>query len=388
MLRGEMGEAAAQAMRLLEAMGKAYGAERLIKIGSAHVSGISYNTIGEAGLGFLQRITLDNARCRVLTTINPAGMELDDPGKLSIPKDFAEKQLQVVGCFEKIKARITCTCTPYLSGNHPLRGDPVAWAESSAVIFANSVIGASSNREGAPSSLASALTGRTPYYGYHMEENRRPSIEVSLESDLKTELDFSLFGYLVGEKVTGVPFIRGRARPSLGEIKLFGAAAAASGDLALFHWENVTPESRKYRVNLSGVERISVGEKDLKDALERLSTEVKPDAVCLGCPHLSLSELGEVASIIRGRRLDRRLLCFTSRTVYREALRRGIVGSIERAGGKVIRDTCMVVSPLKEAGIDRMETNSCKAAYYAPSLNGVSVSLSDVRRSLQEASNR
>ncbi|MGC8850487.1 MAG: aconitase X, partial [Candidatus Bathyarchaeia archaeon] len=124
MLRGEMGEAAAQAMRLLEAVGRAYGAERLIKVRSVHVSGVSYNTLGEAGLGFLQKIALHNGRCKVLTTINPAGMELDDPEKLSIPKDFAEKQLQVVRCFEGIKARITCTCTPYLSGSHPLKGEP------------------------------------------------------------------------------------------------------------------------------------------------------------------------------------------------------------------------------------------------------------------------
>ena len=386
MLRGEMGEPAAQAMRLLEAIGKAYGAERLIKVRSAHVSGISYNTIGEAGLGFLQRMALDDGRCKALTTINPAGMELDDPGKLGISRDFAEKQFQIIRCFENFKARITCTCTPYLSGNNPLMGDPVAWSESSAVIFVNSVIGASSNREGAPSSLASALTGRTPYYGYHLEENRRPNVEVSLESDLRTDLDFSLFGYVIGEKVVGVPFIcGGAARPSLGEIKIFGAAAAASGDLALYHWDNLTPESRRYKTCLDNVERVSVDRGELEDALDRLSTGGRADAICLGCPHLSLSELGEIASLVKGKRLRRPLLCFTSRMVYQRALKKGFIGSIKRAGGKVIRDTCMVVSPLRESGIDVMETNSCKAAYYAPNLNGVSVSLSDMRHSIQEA---
>lgn len=386
MLRGDMGEIIAQSMRLLEAIGKAYGAEKLIPVKSAHVSGISYNTIGEAGLEYLSGIASEEIGCRTLTTINPAGMELEDPKKLNTPREFAEKQYKVVKCFEKIKAKITCTCTPYLCGNRPLRGDHVAWAESSAVVFVNSIIGASSNREGGPASLASALTGRTPYYGYHIEENRRPNVEILLELELGDELDFSLLGYVIGERITGVPFIRGRAlKPSLKEIKVFGASAAASGDLALYHWENITPESRRHRDSIGSMEHISIDRRDLEDVLDRLSTAERPDAICLGCPHLSLSELYEIASMLRGRRLNKRLFCFTSRTVYQEALKRGLIRDIEGAGGKVVRDTCMVVSPLKDAGIYEMETNSCKAAYYSPNLNGVSVRLSNMKRSLQGA---
>lgn len=387
MLGGEYGPAVAKSIELLVAVGKIFEAERLIPIESAHVSGVSYKNLGDAGLEFLEEQADLGAKVRVKTTLNPAGMDLDRWMDLGVPEDFAVKQMRVIKAFKNIGIEATCTCTPYLIGHIPRFGSQIAWAESSAIAYSNSVIGARTNRESGPTTIASAVTGRTPLCGYRLDENRAPQKIVIVNAELKTPFEYSALGYLVGEKVgSAVPYFKGIFHPDLESLKALGAALATSGGIALYHIEGVTPEALKFDdETLKGLDKIGVDEKDLREASIRLSSEVKEPIICLGCPHCSLKELKHYAKLLRGRHLRRRLIAFTSRGVYDQAEKEGCIKDIEHAGGRVFRDTCMIVAPLKEMGWKEISTNSFKAAHYASSM-GIATHLGAAEHVLREAS--
>jgi len=388
MLQGHYGEAKALAMKLLVAVGDIFDAERMIKVRSVQVSGVSYKTIGEAGLEFLEDLCRKGAEAAVKTTLNPAGMDLTRWRQMKVPNDFARRQLRIISAFKKMRINITCTCIPYFVGNRPRFGESVAWAESSAISFANSVLGARTNREGGPTALASSITGRTPLYGLHLEESRKPTHIVEVQSELQTDLDFSVLGYALGRKLGYcVPFI---TRTSMGRnidhLKALGASAATSGAIALYHIDGITAESRHIKKrNLRFLERISIGKSELRSVKEELTSAESPRHVCLGCPHCSLEELGTVARLVDKRSLEQKLLCFTSRRTSEEAEELGYVSTIERAGGVVVKDTCMVVSPLEEIGVEQILTNSCKAAHYLPSLSKVQVALAPLEECVRFA---
>jgi predicted aconitase len=386
LLEGEEGESVEKAMRLLVTLGDVFGAERLVEVRSAHVSGVSYLNLGEAGLDFLKEQAEAGAKTRIRATLNPAGMDLQRWKELAIPQSFAEKQLQVIAAFERIGVEVTCTCTPYLVGNEPRLDEQIAWAESSAISYSNSVIGARTNRETGPTTLASAVTGRAALYGYRLAENRLPTAVVEVEDPPRSRLEFSALGHVIGAQVgNGVPFIRGVTAPSLEDLKALGAAAATSGGVALYHVEGFTPESRGLApLDLRSLEWFTVDRGILEEVISKLSVEVEKPITCLGCPHCSLRELEEAARLLEGKRLRRKLWVFTSRGVYADAERRGLVNLIERAGGKVFRDTCMVVAPVEEMGITEVSTNSCKAAQYLAN-RGIKVALGDVNSLLKEA---
>ncbi len=391
MLQGHYGEAKALAMKLLLAIGDIFDAKRMIKVKSAQVSGVSYKTIGEAGLEFLEDFCRKGAKAAVETTLNPAGMDLTGWRRLRVPSDFARKQLRIISAFRRMRMNITCTCIPYFVGNRPRFGESVAWAESSAICFANSVLGARTNREGGPTALASSITGRTPLYGLHLDENRKPSHVVQVQSELRTDLDFGLLGYALGRKLGRcVPFIKGTCmRRNLDHLKTLGASMATSGSVALYHIHDLTAESRLIKgSDLHFLETISVGKSELRSVKEELTSAQNPRHVCLGCPHCSLEELRTVARLVYGRRLRRGLWCFTSRKTCKEAEKLGYISAIEAAGGVVVRDTCMVVSPLEKIGVEQILTNSCKAAHYLPSLSKVQASLAPFEECVEFAIGR
>jgi len=386
MLGGEEGPAVAKSMELLVALGEVFGAERLVPVESAHISGVSYKNLGDAGLDFLEEQVGLGARARVRATLNPAGMDLDLWREMGVPEAFAEKQLRVIQAFEGMGVELTCTCTPYLVGHVPRPGSQVAWAESSAVAFSNSVLGARTNRESGPTSIASAVTGRAALYGYRLEESRLPGKVVEVEAELGTRLEYSALGYLTGELLgTTVPYFKGIENPGLESLKALGAACATSGGISLYHIEGVTSEvARIPSEALRGLERFSVEGADLAEAASALSSGVDDPVVCLGCPHCSLEELREAAGLLRGKTLRRRLWVFTSRGVHREAERRGYVAAVEEAGGRVLRDTCMVVAPLREMGWREAATNSYKCAQYLSDM-GIAVRLGTVAELVEAA---
>ena len=183
MLDGKDGRATQKAMEILVALGTIYGAERMVPVTSAQIAGVSYDNLGEAGLHWLSEMADGGGKTRVLTTLNPAGMDIENWQVLGISEDFARNQLRVIDAFARMNVVTTCSCTPYLIGNLPHFGQHIAWSESSAVCYANSVIGARSNREGGPSALAAALTGVTPEYGMHLDANRCPGVTVQVKPD-------------------------------------------------------------------------------------------------------------------------------------------------------------------------------------------------------------
>jgi hypothetical protein len=365
MLAGEHGEVVERNFRLLVRLGEIYGADRMIPVDSVQVAGVSYKSIGDPGLEFLEDMANRGAKVKVPTTLNPPGMDLLDWRELGFPEDFAEKQLQIMDAFKKMGIAMTATCTPYLVGNMPRFGEHIAWSESSAVSFANSVLGARTNREGGPSALAAALCGVTPNYGLHLDEKRKPTLLVKVNAELNDNSDFGALGYHVGKIVKdGIPYFKGIKKAELEQLKALGAAMAASGAVALYHVEKITPEAHLMSPN--GLEVIEVGEKELKEAYAKLNTGESPDIVILGCPHASLKEIAELAGKLEGKRLKKPVWICTARATKEAAGRMGLVKKIESAGGKVVADTCTVVSPIERMGFKCTAVNSGKAANYLP----------------------
>ena len=387
MLQGYSGPAVALAMKLLVTLGDVFEAKKMIKIGSAQISGISYKNIGDPGLGFIEDLSKMKAKAKVRASLNPSGMDLKNWREMGINEIFAEKQLRLINAFNKMGIDPTCTCTPYLIGNRPRLGEHVAWAESSAVAFANSVLGARTNREGGPSALASALTGLTPLYGYHLDDERKPTHIIRVEADLEDELGFSLLGYAVGKMLgQGVPLFEELGRPNQEELKALGAGLAASGSVAMYHIANITPESRLIKQkDIHSCEKITIENRELREICSRLSVEDDFNFVCIGCPHCSLSEIKRAAGMLSGKKVRRRFWIFTSRRIHEEAVKHGFSKAIEKAGGRIIADTCMVVSPLEELGINGVMINSCKAAHYIPSTCQLKVNLRNFEDCIEAA---
>ncbi len=375
-LNGEEGESRRKAMELLVALGKVYGAEDLIGISSAHLSGASYKTIGDGGLKYLSDQVEGGARVSVPSTLNPVGMDLCRWKEMHISENFAVKQQKIVELYGKMGVMTTCSCTPYTGANVPNFGDHVAWAESSALSFVNSFIGARTNREGGPGALAAAIVGKTANYGLHLDDMRVPSVVIDADID-GSVFSYSLLGQAVGSMIGGrIPYFRGLPRKTgIEEAKTLSAAMAAAGSVAMWHAENVTPEAGKHDV--SGLEKISIGKKELKAAYEKLNTADDVQLIALGCPHLTEKEIREIASMLRGKKKKHGSpeIWFCTSAATREKCAEDV--RILEEFGPVLADTCMVVAPI-EGTFSRTGTNSAKAGNYLPTLCSQSVMCKDI----------
>jgi len=370
MLAGAQGRATQKAMQILAALGNIYGAQRMIPVSSVQVAGVSYDNLGEAGLQFLAEMAEGGGRVRVLTTLNPAGMDTENWQALGIPPDFVEKQLSVLEAFGRMGVTTSCTCTPYLTGNTPGFGEHLAWSESSAICYANAVLGACTNREGGPSALAAALTGRTPEYGLHLPEARIPKLAFHVEAQLSGTNDFGALGKVIGEKIEAckaIPYILGVPSASLEELKSFCASLATFGGAALFHMAGITPEASQY--NPPG-EPITITQAELEAAIRSLNGagDAEVDFVSLGCPHLSLPEIAHLASMLEGQQVHREFWVTTARPTKLLADNLGYTHTIEAAGAKFAADTCCVVAPI-QGRFTVLATDSAKACYYAYAKN-------------------
>jgi predicted aconitase len=390
MLAGDSGPGVQKAMEILTALGRIYGADDLVPVTSVQVAGVSYKNLGDAGLEFLADWAQQGARVRVPTTLNPAGLDLERWQALGFDADFAAKQARVIQAFVAMGIRPTCTCTPYYVGNSPACGDHVAWSESSAVSFANSVLGARTNREGGPSALAAAIAGRTARYGLHLTAHRRAQLVVEVRCPVTSPSDFGALGALVGKIARNrVVYFKFRA-PSVASVasaasqegqapqhlafKSLGAAMAANGAVALYHVEGVTPEADQPGIIAPGAETLIV--ESLADGYAMLDSDGDDDGIDLvwvGCPHASPAELAQVVELLAGRRVRARLWVTMAREMRAEAARAGMVAALEASGGQAVADTCLVVAPVNELGFRRMATPSGKGAYYAQSQSGLAV---------------
>ncbi|MBU0492725.1 MAG: aconitase X catalytic domain-containing protein [Chloroflexi bacterium] len=365
MLDGARGPATAKAMRILVTLGDIFGAERLVPVSSAQISGVSYKTVGDAGLEFLTGFGDEGARVVAPAFLNPCGMDLQRWREMGVPETFADKQLCIIAAYERMGVALTATCTPYLAGIVPAPGEHVAWAESSAVSYANSVLGARTNRESGISALAAAICGRTPAWGLHLDENRTASLVVEVRAPLLDAADFGALGVHVGRLAGGrIPAFTSIPAAGADQLKALGAAMAASGSVALYFVEGITPEWRL----AAEPDRLVVNEADLDAVRRALNTTDAPELVALGCPHCSVDELRAIADRVQHGLGGRRLWVCTSRAVAGDPAAAEAIAAIEAAGGHVLCDTCMVVAPIEEMGIARTATNSGKAATYLPTL--------------------
>lgn len=380
-LKGEEGYAAQKSMEILSSLGDIYGADKLIPVSSCQIAGASYKTIGDAGLFFVSEFS-KSSKIKVKSTLNPIGMDSRDWQRMGVEKEFAEKQLSILDAYLKMGIDCSCTCTPYIIGNRPDCGEHIAWSESSAVSFANSVLGAKSNREGGPSSLASSIIGKTPNYGLHLEQNRKAEIIIDVKANIKSFSDVGALGNFVGSIIGNkIPYFKNLELDS-DKLKSLGATMAASGSVALYHIEGLTPEYNK-AINDS-LERIEVGKEEIEENKFKLNSSDDMDLICIGCPHCSVSEVKEALELFKkeGRRFKGDIWICTSRYVKNELERMGVAQEIEKYA-KLLADTCMVVAPIEEM-YEKTATNSGKAAIYLPSLCKQKVRFGDLESLIRD----
>ena len=391
LLSGSNGDAAVLAMRIVLETAEVMGADRLIDIATAHVDGCLYH--GVAGLEFAERLVAGGARVTVPTTLNVGYLDLLHPERYRGNPDVAANAGRQMDAYVAMGCTPTWTCAPYQMGHRPAFGEHVAWAESNAIVFCNSVLGARTNRYGDLIDICAAITGRAPYAGLHRDDERRATLVLRLAGIpsrlLASDALYPVLGHVAG-RVAGaaVPAIVGLPRDaSEDRLKALGAAAASSGSVAMFHAVGITPEAPTLEAATGGadVPEVTITLDQLRTARDDLSTAAGDvlGAVCVGTPHASLAELDRLATLLDGRRLRVPLWVNTGRHVLSLAERRGIVGSLTSFGVNVVTDTCTYIAPLVGGG--PVMTDSAKWAWYAPANIGVEATFGSLEECVRSA---
>jgi predicted aconitase len=381
---GRDGPGAAMAMRIVAESARLLGATNLIPIASAHIDGALYH--GDSGTLFAERLVEGGAKVAVRATLNVGALDLTGCSHVRVAEPERGMARRMMDAYRKLGCEPSWTCAPYQAGHRPDFGSDVAWGESNAVVFCNSVLGARTNRYGDFLDIACAIVGRGPDCGLHRPENRRARLVFDtrglspafMASEIAWPVLGSLYGRTVGNDVgviTGVA-----AHPGEDALKAFGAAAASTGAVGLFHMAGVTPEAPDAATALGGLppERTTtVTDVMVREAQTLLSTAGRTDridAVAIGSPHLSLAEVERLEKLIAGRRLAIPLYACTGRHVLQELDRSGRRGPLEQSGVTIVADTCVVVTPILsdiKGGV--LMTNSGKFAQYAPGNTGYGV---------------
>ena len=381
---GERGDGAAMAMRIVAETARLMGAERLLPIESAHIDGALYH--GDSGTLFAERLVAGGATASVRATLNVGAIDLTGCSRNRLPPHELEMAGRMMTAYKSLGCEPTWTCAPYQAGHRPRLGSQVAWGESNAVVFCNSVLGARTNRYGDFLDIACAVSGRAPDYGLHRTENRRATVvfDVSgidpafLFADVAWPVLGNLYGRLIGESIGVITGLSFRPREDL--LKAFGATAASAGSVGLFHVAGATPEAPDEATALHHAppeERIVVTADMVRDAQRRLSTAERADridAVAVGSPHLSVEEFDRLRTLLNGRTVAVPIYACTGRHVLKILERDGHRRTLEASGIIIVADTCVVVTPIlpEKAGAVLM-TNSGKFAHYAPSNTGYAV---------------
>jgi predicted aconitase len=379
---GEAGPAARLAMRILVRVAPLYGASSLIEVTRAHIDGCIYE--GEAGLAFAERLADLGGVVRVPTSLNVVSLDRRDWRSHGLPIDFAGRARRLADAYLRMGAVPSFTCAPYQTLPPPAFGEQIAWSESNAVAFANSVLGARTNRYGDYLDICCALAGRAPAAGLHLSENRQATIVVRLvgippallaRDDFYPVLGYRL-GAIAGDEIPAVVGLD--ARPTEDQLKALFAGAASSGSIALAHLVGVTPEAPTLAAALGGSapnRTIDLTLADLRAARGELSTarDGRLGAIAFGSPHCSLAECRELARLMAGRRKADGVKAFvtTSRAVRDLLERDGSLATLRAFGATVTADTCIVVAPLLGEISGALMTNSAKYAHYGPGILGV-----------------
>jgi len=379
-LRGEHGEAIASAYRILVAIGAATEAKRLVPIKWAHLSGVNYNTIGNVGVKFLEKFAEDGAtRAAVKTTVNPMGFDRTKPSNLD--ENFVKQQMKIVKLYEELGTTPSFTCAPYEIFDIPQTGTPVSFAESSAAIYSNSILGLLTNKESSLSALASSITGKAPYSELRVEEFRHPKIAIKPELKLLTELDYGLFGYFIGKVVkdncVAIDGIR-KSKSDIMKTKSLSAAIGTSGTCGMF--TSSEEESTK--------EVIPFDKTQLNAVRDELHTAEDGSVIVLGSPQIGINEISLVVDLAKDKKFSKRCMIFCSRAIFNQATQIGLAGKIEGAGGEFMCDSCACLTPLiNRDDVDSIVTNSIKAAYYMKHFNRTGVALKDLKTIVKDYTN-
>jgi predicted aconitase len=388
-LNGEYGITQQEALKFLIRYGEALGAERLIDVQSVHTALAApaelvrlikgnYALLNQVLLGSKKPLNLENMK--VFTTTHVCTIEPYHYKEFGITEEIMEANREIRNHYGKKGIIFTSTCTPYLVGNIPVKGNHIAWMESSAVVYANSIIGAMGNIEGIESTIAAGLTGKIPYAGFHVPMNRKAKVIFQVEAKLMQRTDFDALGYFIGEDLENigmgleVPILSGinPMKATQDALKGMGAAMATSGAVQLYHIDGVTPEAcagmEKILADPKKTERIRVTDKDIEDTYKKLctATDSKVNLVILGCPHYSLNQIKDIALYLEGKQInpDVKLWIFIPAGLKDLAMTLGFGKTIEKAGGILLVDTCPALLRFKPEDVSVIASDSAKQIHY------------------------
>ncbi|MEM7335411.1 MAG: aconitase X catalytic domain-containing protein [Chloroflexota bacterium] len=396
LLRGEMGSAGKMSMRILVAMAKAYGATEFLDIESAHIDGCLYH--GDSGLEFAERLVQGNGQVVVPTTLNVGSVDLLHPEAFQGTAVQAERGARTMKLYEEMGCKPIYTCTPYQAMHRPNFGSQIMWAESNAIVFANSVLGARTNRYGDFIDICGAITGRAPAFGLHLTENRRATRVYSVE-DLpkqlfKKDVFYPVLGYFLGlNNRQTIPAVIGLPdHITEDQLKILGAASASSGALALFHIVGKTPEALTLNDACQGelpAEIIKISMDDIRESLAHLSTV--PDGpinvVAFGSPHFSLDEFAQLMPLLETYPIhpNVQFMVCTNRLALTGLKQRGWLDLLREMNVQIVVDTCVVVAPLVKTNRGTLMTNSGKFAHYTPGNTGLNVIFGSMEECVRSA---
>ena len=377
MLNGDFGPAAKMALRILTTMANVYGANELLDIESAHIDGCLYH--GQSGLDFAERLVAGDAQVCVPTTLNVGAIDLLHPEQFQGSADLADRATRLMQAYQQMGCNPIWTCAPYQAMHRPAFGTQIAWAESNAIVFANSVLGARTNRYGDFIDICAAITGRAPAVGLHLTENRRGQIVFKLDGIsqdlLHEDVFYPVLGYFVGANSQNhIPVITGLPPETTeDQLKAFGAAAASSGAVALFHAVGVTPEAPTLAEachNQPPEKEFIVTMAEIQQTLGKLATvpDGRIHVVALGSPHFSLQEFKKLMPLIEQHppHSDIDFIVCTNRLALGALQKQGWLEQLRSTGVRVIVDTCVVVTPIVGGNGGALMTNSGKFAHYSP----------------------
>ena len=371
-LNGEHGEVLQTAYRILSATGEATDAEKLVPIHWAHVSGVNYNTIGDAGEEFLATLS-KNAKFKVRTTVNPMGYDKDSVEKFGLDENFIQKQESIRESYKKMGVIPSFSCIPYEIYDMPQEGTQVAFAETNAAIYANSIGKLKTNKESAFSALASAITGKSPYSDLRKDDS--PTMSIAMKVSDPNELTFGLLGYFAGKvadksvAISGVKNLDKRCNKSMCD------SMGTSGTCGKFVLDD----------NSDASEKVDFDEKEMQKVYDELNTAESGDMITLGSPQLGLDEMNDLASMLKGRAFKKRCLIFCPRTIQEQARNLGYAGQLESAGCELMSDCCTCLTPLvTKKDVDSVTTNSIKGAYYYKNSSGLDVNLKPLSKIIED----
>ena len=371
-LKGEQGETMQMAYRILVATGEATDAEKLIPIEWTHLSGVNYNTIGDAGEEFLSSVSKD-ARVKVKTTLNPMGFDIDNVSNYGLDENFISKQLSIKNSYETMGVTPSFSCIPYEIFDIPKEDTQVAFAESNAAIHANSYDNLKTNKESAFSALASALTGKSPNSSLRKEDT--PNITINMKIKNPNELSYGMLGFFAGKVGDTSVNISGLSNMDNRQQKAMCGGMGTSGTCAKFIFGDGD----------SDCEKIDFDEKELQNVHDELNTAENGDIITLGSPQLGLEEITELTQKLKGRSFKKRCMVFTPRTVKTQMQKLGYTNELERAGCEILSDCCTCLTPLiNKDNVDVVTTNSIKGAFYLKNSNGVGVNLKPLSQIIED----